>query len=125
MRTRMRMATRVGVGLLLVLTPMAANLGTAHASTTVTWHGNGSENLPCSDAAHWVLSPAKGITSAILYVDGVAYSMHQNGSGSFAADSVGSVDSSTSVWATYEGSNTTAFLKLSSCVQGPPPPPPL
>jgi hypothetical protein len=97
----------------------------ASASTTVTWTGNGSENLPCSDAGHWVLSPAQGITSATLFVGGVAYTMHQNGLGSFAADSVGAIDSSTIVSATFDGLNTKAFLKLSSCVQGPPPPPPV
>jgi hypothetical protein len=120
----MRKATRIGVGILMLMLPLAANIGTASASTSVTWTGNGSENLPCSDAAHWVLSPAKGITSATLYVGGTAYTMAQNGLGSFAADSVGAVDASTLVTATYEGANTTAFLKLSHCEQGPPPPPP-
>ncbi len=120
----MKKATKIGVSLLLMMLPFAANLGTASASTAVSWTGNGSENLPCSDAAHWVLSPAKGITSATLFVDGVPFAMHQNGSGSFAADSSGPVVAGTVVSATYEGANTTAFLKLSSCVQGSPPPPP-
>jgi len=120
----MKMAVRAAVGLMLAMLPFAA-MGAASASTTVNWTGNGSENLPCADAAHWVLSPAKGITSATLYVDGVAYTMAQNGNGSFAADSSGAVTSSSAVSASYEGTNTTAFLKLSHCEQGTPPPPPV
>jgi hypothetical protein len=120
----MKMAVRAAVGLMLVMLPFAA-MGAASATTTVTWTGNGSENLPCADAAHWVLSPAKGITSATLYVDGTAYTMTQNGNnGSFAADA-GAVDFGSSVMATYEGTNTTAFLKLSHCEEGTPPPPPV
>jgi len=121
----MKKATRIGVGILMLMLPLAANVGTATASTSVTWTGNGSENLPCADAAHWVLSPAKGITSATLYVDGVAYTMAQNGLGSFAADSTGAVDASTVAMASYEGVNTRAFLKLSHCEDGTTPPPPL
>lgn len=121
----MRKATKIGIGVLLLVMPFGANLGTASASTSVTWTGNGSENLPCSDAAHWVLSPARGITSATLYVDGVSYAMVRNGLGSFAADSDGAVDASTIASVTYDGANTTAFLKLSHCEQGTPPPPPL
>ena len=121
----MRKATRIGVGILMLMLPLAANIGSASATTSVTWTGNGSENLPCSDAAHWVLSPAKGITSATLYVDGVAYTMAQNGLGSFAADSTGAVDASTVAMASYEGVNTRAFLKLSHCEDGTTPPPPL
>ena len=47
-----------------------------------------------------MLSPAKGITSATLYVDGVPYTMAQNGNGSFEADSAGAVDASTVASAT-------------------------
>jgi hypothetical protein len=92
--------------------------------TSVTWLLNGSKNLPCADGAHWVLGPAKGITSATLFVNGAAYTMLQNGRGSFAADSVGAVTASSVVSATYEGANTTPFLKLSHCEQGETPPPP-
>jgi hypothetical protein len=122
----MRKATKIGVGVLLLMMPFAANLGTASASGSVTWTGNGSENLPCSDGGHWVLSPAQGITSATLTVDGTTYTMVKNGLfGSWAADSSGAITSSSTASATYAGNNTTAFLKLSSCVQGPPPPPPV
>ncbi len=114
----MKMVARTAIGLLLVMLPLAGNLGVASASTSTTWTGQGSENLPCSDAAHWILSPAKGITSATLFVGGQSYSMIQSGSGSFSADSSGAVSANTSVSATYEGSNTTAFLKLSHCTQG-------
>lgn len=121
----MRKATKIGIAMLMLVMPFGANLATASASTSVAWTGNGSENLPCSDAAHWVLSPAKGITSATLFVDGASYTMVRNGNGSYAADSAGEVTSSSTASVTYDGANTTAFLKLSHCEQGTPPPPPL
>jgi hypothetical protein len=91
--------------------------GPALAGET-TWTGNGSENLPCAEGGHWILSPAQGITSATLTVNGVTYEMTQSGDGSFSADSVGSLDENTTASATWEGDNDTAFLKLSHCVQG-------
>jgi hypothetical protein len=92
----------------------------ATGSTTTQWGGNGSENLPCSGSEHWVLSPAKGITSATLYIDGVAYAMSKNGGGasSYSADTNVGFDGSQSVSVTYSGANDSAFLKLSHCDSG-------
>ena len=91
----------------------------ATGGTTIQWGGHGSENLPCSGGEHWVLSPAKGIESATLYIDGVAYPMTQNGvGGSYAADTNVGFDGSQSVWVTYFGDNDQAFLKLSHCDSG-------
>jgi hypothetical protein len=92
----------------------------AVAATTTTWTGNGSENLPCSGNEHWVLSPAKGITSAVLTVRTVNYTMHQNGKGSFAVDTNVGVNAGDigNVTATYEGDNDKAFIKLSHCDMG-------
>jgi hypothetical protein len=86
--------------------------------TTIQWGGNGSENLPCSGNEHWVLSPAKGITSATLYVAGGAYAMTQSGNGSYSADTNVGFDGSQSVSVTYHGDNDKAFLKLSHCDSG-------
>jgi len=120
MRRGMR---RAAVGL-LVVAPLAMS-GIAHASTTTVWAGNGSDNLPCADGGHWVLSPAQGITAATLTVDGIDYTMQKNGNnGSWAADSGGPLTGSTTASATYDGNNSVAFLKLSHCAEGPPPPPP-
>src|SRR2546423_12610008 len=62
--------------------------GSALASTTINWTGQGSENLPCGRGGHWVLT-GKGITSATLTVGSHAYTMSQNGGGSFSANPVG------------------------------------
>src|SRR5262245_29892521 len=90
----------------------------ATSGTTIGWEGHGSENLPCSGNEHWVLSPAKGITSATLYIDGVPYAMSQNGNGSYSADTNVGFDGSQSVSVTYFGDNDSAFLKLSHCDSG-------
>jgi hypothetical protein len=89
----------------------------AVAATTITWTGQGSENLPCSGSEHWVLSPAQGITSAVLTVRGVNYTMVQSGAGSFSVDTNVGVNAGDigNVTVTYEGTNTTAFIKLSHC----------
>lgn len=107
------------VGTLLLLA-WAMFPSSAVAATTTTWAGNGSENLPCSGNEHWVLSPAQGITSAVLTLRGVDYTMVQNGKGSFAVDTnVGVNDGDIgNVTATYEGINDSAFLKLSHCDSG-------
>jgi hypothetical protein len=87
--------------------------------TTIQWQGHGSENLPCSGNEHWVLSPAQGINSATLYIDGVAYAMTKNGNGgSYSADTNVGFDGSQSVSVTYYGDNDQAFLKLSHCDSG-------
>ena len=101
-------------------------IGVAHASTTVSWTGGqdqGSENLPCSDGGHWILSPAQGITSATLTFDGHSYVMEQSGDGSYSVDTTGSISVGDTATATYEGNNDTAFLKLSHCTSGGTPSP--
>jgi hypothetical protein len=90
----------------------------ATGSKTIQWEGHGSESMPCSGNEHWVLSPAQGITSATLYIDGVAYTMTQSGGGSYSADTNIGFDGSQSVSVTYFGPNDTAFLKLSHCDSG-------
>jgi hypothetical protein len=103
------------------LAALALNATPAFATggTTIQWGGHGSENLPCSGNEHWVLSPAKGITSATLYIDGVAYTMTKNGNGgSYSADTNVGFDGSQSVSVTYSGDNDQAFLKLSHCDSG-------
>jgi hypothetical protein len=100
--------------LALYATPALATGG-----TTIQWEGHGSDNLPCSGNEHWVLSPAQGITSATLYINGVAYSMSKNGNGgSYSADTNVGFNGSQSVSVTYYGDNDKAFLKLSHCDSG-------
>jgi len=101
-------------------------IGVAHASTTVSWTGGedqGSDNLPCSDGGHWILSPAQGITSATLTFEGHTYVMEQSGDGSYSVDTTGSISVGDTATATYEGNNDTAFLKLSHCTSGGTPSP--
>lgn len=93
--------------------------GTALASTTIQWTGQGSENLPCSGGGHWVLT-GKGISSATMTVGGNTYAMTQSGNGSWSADSNGSITGSTVASATYEGTvqNGNPQFVLSHCVEG-------
>jgi hypothetical protein len=104
--------------LVLALSAMAvvALIGSASASTRITWRGQGSESLPCQYGGHWVLT-GKGITSA--KVNGVA-PMYQNGGGSFAYDSVGPITSSMigQVYAVYEGTANNPQFVLSHCNAG-------
>jgi hypothetical protein len=88
-------------------------VGSASATTTITWRGQGSENLPCQYGGHWVLT-GKGITGA--WVNGVA-PMYQNGGGSWAYDSVGPIDSSMigQVYAVYNGTANNPQFVLSHC----------
>ena len=74
--------------LVIALTAMtvAGTASIALAATTLPWTGQGGENLPCDGGGHWVLT-GKGVTSATMEVNGVTYTMVQNGNGSFAADS--------------------------------------
>jgi hypothetical protein len=85
-----------------------------------TWSGNGSENLPCTEGGHWVLSPGHGLTAATLTVNGVVYPMTQSGEGSWSADSVGPLDAETTASATWVGeveNGHEPFLKLSHCTE--------
>ena len=84
----------------------------ATSRTTIGWQEHGSENLPCSGSEHWVLSPAQGITSATLYIDGVPYAMSQNGNGSYSADTNVGFDGSQAVSVTYFGDNDSATAAL-------------
>ena len=105
---------------------MVLFVGVAHASTSVSWTGGqdqGSENLPCSDGGHWILSPAQGITSATLMFEGHSYVMEQSGGGSYSVDTDGPISTGDTATATYEGTNDTAFLKLSHCTSGGTPSP--
>jgi hypothetical protein len=104
---------------LLVIALMALTVGgtasIALAGTTIQWTGQGSENLPCNRAGgHWVLT-GKGITSATMVVNGVTYTMTQNGGGSFAADSEGRLGLNTTAYAMYEGSARNPQFVLSHC----------
>jgi hypothetical protein len=91
--------------------------GVAAASSTIYWSGQGSENLPCSDGGHWVLT-GKGITSATARINGVDYVMVQHGQGSWSADSVGRLGSSPNARVTYEGSARNPQFVLSHCNDG-------
>ena len=105
---------------------MVLFIGVAHASTSVSWTGGqdqGSENLPCSDGGHWILSPAQGITSATLMFEGHSYVMEESGGGSYSVDTNGPISAGDTATATYEGNNDTAFLKLSHCTSGGTPSP--
>jgi hypothetical protein len=95
--------------------------GTALAGST-TWEGHGSENLPCEDGGHWILSPGADVGTATLTVDGVSSTMEQSGpaggSGAYHGFSSGPIDETTEASATWTGTSTEAFLKLSNCLEG-------
>ena len=105
--------------LVIALTAMtvAGTSSIALAATTIQWTGQGGENLPCDGGGHWVLT-GKGVTSATMEVNGVTYTMVQNGNGSFAADSNGTLGAGTTASATYEGSPKNPQFVLSHCVAG-------
>ncbi len=105
--------------LVIALTALTVG-GTASialAATTIQWTGQGGENLPCDGGGHWVLT-GKGVTSATMEVNGVTYTMVQNGNGSFAADSNGTIGAGTTASATYSGSPKNPQFVLSHCVDG-------
>lgn len=95
----------------------------AWAEGTIPWAGNGSDNLPCADGAHWVVAPAFGIESATLTVDGVDYVMTQSGNGSWSADSSGAIDDTVNAYVTYTGpGDDRDHLQLSHCLGASPSP---
>jgi hypothetical protein len=108
---------------MLALAMVLLMVPSASAQTTITWTGQGSENLPCEDGGHWVLT-GQGITSATLTVNGVTYTMVQSGGGSWSADSTGALGAGTTASATYEGTveNGNPQLVLSHCNPAYPPP---
>jgi len=111
---------------LAAFTVVAMTMNAANAaSTTITWNGQGSDNLPCSSGGHWVLTssgPNTTISSAELFVNGADQgAMSQNGGGSWSADSSGALSSSgttASVDVSYTGDAPRGQLVLSSCTAG-------
>jgi len=92
-----------------------------HADGSLPWGGNGSDNLPCANGAHWVLAPAFNVDSATLVVDGVEYTMTQNGQGSWAADAAGAVTADSDVSVNFTGDGDLRnHLQLSHCLAGTP-----
>src|SRR4029450_10921153 len=73
--------------LLAVLVTAAIAATPAIASGTVTWTGQGSQNLPCSGGEHWILSGNATVTGATLKFNGqVVATFTQSGGGSWSAD---------------------------------------
>jgi hypothetical protein len=100
------------VGLVFLLTPAFA----AHADGSIPWTGLGSDNLPCDEGGYWVLSPAFGVNSATLTVDGQDYVMAQHGKGSWSAESSGAVTATTTASVQYTGpGDPRDHLQLSHC----------
>ena len=98
----------------------------ALASGEFTWTAGvdqGSDNLPCTNGAHWVLTGTQNVTSATLTFKGQTYQMEQSGSGSFSVDTPGSVEEGDTVLVTFEGSGYPA-LRLSHCTSTSPSPSP-
>lgn len=108
---------KVLIGFVVVIVALAIYVSSAQADGTVGWSGNGSNNLPCSGGAHWVLSPAAGITGATLIVNGQSYGMSQSGNGgSWSADS-GPLGSQVSASVSYTGpGDPSDHLQLSHCL---------
>ena len=108
--------------LVLALSAIAvvALVGSASAATSmIYWSGQGGDNLPCAEGCHWVLT-GKGITSATISF--ANQPMYQNGTGSWAFDSVGPItaDMIGQVSATYNRTITTGNPQfvLSHCNAG-------
>jgi hypothetical protein len=118
MRKPFGVSVKVAMAALIAVALMA---GPAYGQTTITWTGQGSENLPCPGGAHWVLT-GKGITSATLTVNGVTYPMTQSGQGSWSADSTTPLDDDPppTASATYTGNPRNPQLVLSHCLGYPP-----
>lgn len=114
------------LGMVVVIVGLVLTAGPVRATTSVIpWGGNGSENLPCSEGGHWVLAPSFGIDSATLHVDGNAYTMTENGNGSWSADSVGPIDANVDAYVTYTGDGDERdHLQLSHCTDSSPSPSP-
>jgi len=74
------------IAALMISLVVAVRPAAVRADGSIPWTGQGADQLPCANGAHWVLSPSDGIDSATLTVDGVQYTMTQNGGGSWSAD---------------------------------------
>jgi uncharacterized repeat protein (TIGR01451 family) len=115
-----------GAGLIAVIAATLLMMGwaifptAAFADGTITW--NGSKGLPaggCTLGAHWVLSPAQGITSATLHIGGQNIAMDHQGA-NFDADSSVPVSAGMNVSVTYVGTPTgDPTLKVSHCLGTP------
>jgi uncharacterized repeat protein (TIGR01451 family) len=115
-----------GAGLIAVTAATLLMMGwaifptAAFADGTITW--DGSKGLPaggCTLGAHWVLSPAQGITSATLHIGGQNIAMDHQGA-NFDADSSVPVSAGMNVSVTYVGTPTgNPTLKVSHCLGTP------
>jgi len=88
-----------------------------------TWDGSGLPPGGCPNGAHWVLSQAFGVQTAILTVDETQYTMIPSGApNTLTADSTGPVTSSTQATAQWENvpdqDDSDAVLSLGGCVSG-------
>jgi hypothetical protein len=103
--------------LMAVLATAAIAATPAFASGTVTWTGQGSNNLPCSGNEHWVLSGNADVTGATLKFNGsTVATFSQSGGGSWSADTNLGVTSADIGDVTAEWTGTgTPHLVLSHC----------
>src|SRR5262245_12951293 len=113
---------------LIVLLTFAAPFLLTQVSwaTQLDWTGGsgaGSNNLPCTDGAHWVLSPSGNITSATLTFNGHDYAMVKTGSDSFTVDTDGPVVVGDHVHVGWVGRGNPT-LTLSYCITTSPSPSP-
>jgi hypothetical protein len=107
-------------GLTLVSIALLGTSRSTSADGTIAWEGNGSDNLPCAGAEHWVLSPLGDITGATLHLLGSDYPM--SGVGNLAVDTdvvlPEGIDFGT-VTVSFTGTDSnSAHLQLSHCTSG-------
>jgi hypothetical protein len=86
-----------------------------------TWDGNGAAT--CPNGSFWVLSPGKNVGTATLTVNGqvvgqMAQEGQQGGNGAYQLAAGPTVIGSTTASASWTGTSTAAFLKLSHCIGG-------
>ena len=60
------MKPRISFGFIVGIVLAIGIASPAWANGTITWTGNGSDNLPCPNGGHWVLAPSAGITGRDL-----------------------------------------------------------
>lgn len=105
------------IGFLTVLSVLTLGVGTAKADGIIYWDGNGFKL--CDYGSHWNLNPGRGVDSAILYINGVAYPMSQHGGGDWEAFGP-PIYEYPLVYATYTGvGNDLLHITQSLCVVGP------
>src|SRR5918912_1350699 len=106
--------------LVAVLATAAIAATPALAGGTVTWTGQGSDNLPCSGSEHWILSGNADVTGAQLFFNGqLVGSFSQSGQGSWSIDTDLGVTSADigHVTATWTGTGSPQLV-LSHCESG-------